>query len=870
MNDDTPKSSTSCSAWYSDPGTLLETLRRVEDRTPAPPTPDIPGYCDLVEIARGGQGIVYTAVQTSTNRRVAIKLLTPHAEHDDRARRRFEREVTLAARLRHPNIVRLYDSGTTADGRLFCVMDFIEGGSLRDHLAVLNAAADPHAPVPLPVLELFRTITLALTHAHQHGVIHRDLKPSNIRVDHAGNPHLLDFGLAKLAEGADALSASAPTITEHTGHFAGSLPWASPEQVAGDTSEIDVRTDIYSLGVMLHHAVTGQFPYDVTGPIRRSLNAIVETPPRPARATRPAVGRDLETVILTCLAKDKARRYQSAAELAEDLRRVIAAEPILAQADTAWQAVNRSLRRYRAAVALIAIAGVSLAAFALFMSLLYTRATRAETAAHRESAHATTINSFLQNMLASPNPGNLGRDATVRQVVDRAAKQLDADTSLETTERAALDGVIATTYASLGVFDEALRHATQAANTSAADLGPDAERTLEYRSLVASQLISLSRFDEAETLLNDALETARRSLADDSPVTLSLWSNLALVLAERGDYDQAIDIHRRVHDARARTLGPTNELTIASLHHLAIEESAAGRDDDSLAHYRQAADLATKSLGPDHPTTLNIRSGLAVVTEHQGDVAGSAALLRELVPIAERVWGPDHRDTNILKTNLAFALDKLGLYDESLTLTREIYESSRRTLGDAHTDTINARNGLAGALYQHGDYAEAAALLEESRRIALEQFGPHHVRSLDSGANLAQVLRRTGDLARASEVAEEVLADARVYFGDHHPDLAWYAKVAGDIRLERADAAGAVPLLREARELAALRHDATFECSVLKSLATALAAAGRQPEAERALDEYTTLMRAQGADEDAINALRASIADQTPDAPKDD
>ncbi|MEZ6319099.1 MAG: serine/threonine-protein kinase [Phycisphaerales bacterium] len=855
-SDGTP-GSVSDGAWYSDPGTLLETLRRVELDTHAAAVPEIAGYRDLVEIARGGQGVVFTAVQTSTNRRVAVKVLTPRAEHDDRARRRFEREVNLAARLRHPNIVRLYDSGTTEDGRLFCVMDFIEGGSLRDRLHEIQ----PHrrGPVPPEVLELFRTITLALSAAHQHGVIHRDLKPSNVRVDHAGTPYLLDFGLAKAVEGADALSGSTPTITEHSHQFAGSIPWASPEQVAGDPAEIDVRTDIYSLGVMLHHAVTGKFPYKITGSIRESLNAIAETPPAPARSVRPTVGRDLETVILTCLAKDKARRYQSAAELAEDLRRVIAGEPILAQADTAWQAVNRSIRRYRAALALIAIALVSLAGFGVVMSLMYTRATQAEAAAHRESARATTVNEFLKDMLASPDPGNMGRDVTVREVVDRAAAQLDTNKDLEASVRASLHAVIASTYASLGAFDLALDHATKAEHLSTDELGPDDARTLEYRDLVANELISLSRFDEAEPVLRDTVERARTKLGDEHPVTLTALSNLAIVLSERGAYDEAIEIHDRVHAIRVRTLGESSEKTIVSLHHRAIEESNAGRYDESLADYREAATRAMQALGPDHPTTLMIRSGLAVATEQQGDAAGSAAILRELVPIAERVWGPDHRETNILKSNLAFALDKLGDYDESLALMRAVYESARRTLGDAHTDTINAGNGLAGALYRHGDYADAAELLEESRRVALEQFGPHHVRSLDSGANLAQVLRTTGDLARASQVADEVLADARAYFGDGNPELAWYAKVAGDIRLERGDTPGAVERLEEARALADLGHDYDFQRSVRKSLAKALAAAGRRDDAQRVIDECVALMRDHGEDEDAIREVQTML-----------
>lgn len=844
------------SAWYSNPGVLLDTLRRVEQSTIESRTPEIPGYQDLLEIARGGQGVVFSAVQASTSRRVAIKLLTPSSEHDERARRRFTREVNLAARLRHPNIVRIYDSGSTRDGRLYCVMDFIEGGSLRDRLNALRSSEADNSPGLDETLRLFHTIVVALSAAHQRGVIHRDLKPSNIRVDSAGAPHLLDFGLAKAVEGGDTLSGSAPTITEGTGHFAGSLPWASPEQVSGSVSEIDVRTDIYSVGVMLHHALTGEFPYDVSGSIRQTLNAIAESEPAPVRSVRPGLGRDLETVILTCLAKDQAKRYQSASALAEDLRRVIAGEPILAQADSAWRAVNRSLRRYRAVAAAVGVGGVVLAVLSVVMSLLYTRAVRAEQATQHEATHATTVNQFLQDMLASPTPGNLGRDVSVREMVDRASVQLSSESELRPTARAALHGVVSSTYAAVGEFEDALSHARQAVSVSEGAGEASGERVIEYKNLVASQLISLSRYDEAERELDASLEAAGNQLGPEHPTTLSIRSNLALVLAERGAYDEAIQTHREVYETRSRVLGPVEESTITSLHHLAIEESAAGRYDDSLAHYREAAGLASGALGEEHPTTLSIRSGLAVAIEQQGDTRGSADLLRELVPIAERVWGPDHRDTNIMKTNLAFALDSLGEYEASLSLTREIYESSLRSLGASHTDTINARNGLAGALYRHADYAGAAALLEESRRAAIEAFGRLHVRSLDSGANLAQVLRRTDDLPRASEVAEEVLDDAHEYFGRENPELAWYTKVAGDIRYELGDAQGAVDRLEEARTLVMLQRDPGFLRSTLKSLARALIADGNTDRARQVVDECVTLMQELGDEESAIEEVR--------------
>ncbi len=848
------------SEWYSNPDVLLETLRRSEPPS-ARTTPVIPGYADLVELAAGGQGVVYTAYQESTKRRVAIKLLHTRSEDDPTARRRFEREIDLVARLRHPNIVRLYDSGSTDDGRLYCVMDFIEGEPLDEHLRSLAPAlpaSGQSASVGAPVLGLFRSIALALTHAHQRGVTHRDLKPSNIRVDREGTPHVLDFGLAKVI---DADPGSGMTITEHSGRFAGSLPWASPEQVAGDSAEIDTRTDIYSLGVMLYHAVTGSFPYDVSGSVRDVLNTIAETEPAPIRAALPGAGRDLERVILTCLHKDKDRRYQNAADVAEDLRRVMTGEPILAQSDSSWYTMRRTLRRYRAIAAGAVAALVTLAVFAGVMGVLFSRATIAEKRATDEAQRAQTVNEFLERMLASPDPGMLGRDVTVRSLLAQASVDLNSDADLQPLARASLHEVIARTYLSLGDYEHAESHAASAAELSQQGLGTAHERTIESQNLLAGVMLAQSRFDEADTLLTALLKTAQSSLGDEHPVTLSVWSNFAQARSEQGAFDEAIKIHARVYETRARVLGPTARDTLTSLHNLAVEESWAGRLDESKAHYELAAELTTQAFGLEHPDTISTMSSLAVAIEKQGDAAGSEAMLREILPRAVRVWGEDHRETNILRSNLAFSLEKLGRHDEALELTRSVYESSLATLGEHHTDTINAMNGFASALYQRQRYDEAADLLTEAVRLSQETFGPLHFRSLDSGMNLAQVLRRTGRLDEAALAAGQALKNAREFYaGQPHADLAWFTKVLGDIHYEMGDFGAAIPLHEEARQLVTLGNDEPYEINILKSLGRSYLAVGRTSEAGATLTACLGKMRLAGADEDSTREIEDLLA----------
>ena len=298
----------------------------------------IPGYTLLGELHRGGQGVVYQALQRSTKRRVAIKVMRegPFASDSDKAR--FEREVEILGQLNHPNIVTIHDSGSAA-GCFFYVMDYIAGQSLDAWMAA--RAMEHNTPTLLitGALGLFVKICGAINAAHLRGIVHRDLKPANILVDADGEPHILDFGLAKVATG-DLLE-GAPALVTQTGHFLGSLPWASPEQAEAHSGQIDTRTDVYSLGVILYQMLTGHFPYEVVGNMRDVLDRIVNAAPaRPSTICR-KINDEVETIVLKCLQKERERRYQTAGDLGQDVARYLAGEPIAARRDSLLYLLRR-------------------------------------------------------------------------------------------------------------------------------------------------------------------------------------------------------------------------------------------------------------------------------------------------------------------------------------------------------------------------------------------------------------------------------------------------------------------------------------------------------------------------------------------------
>jgi len=337
--------------------------------TPSNQLPDesIPGYQIIQEIHRGGQGVVYQAIQKSTKRRVAIKVMREGPFAGPHERSRFEREVQILAALQHPHIVAVHDSGV-ASGNFYFAMDYISGDALDRYVEQHDLSVED-------ALRLFAKVCEAMNAAHLRGIIHRDLKPANIRVDAEGEPHILDFGLARVGLGG--LTAdSRPQLMTMTGDFVGSPPWAAPEQAEGLPHLIDVRTDVYALGVILFQVLTGEFPYDVTGSILDVLERVRHAEPLRPSTLRRGIGDEVETIILKCLAKDRERRYQSAGEVARDINRYLAGEPIEAKRDSAVYVLKKALRRYRIPVA-VATAFVALLAVSLVISVsLWYRAQR--------------------------------------------------------------------------------------------------------------------------------------------------------------------------------------------------------------------------------------------------------------------------------------------------------------------------------------------------------------------------------------------------------------------------------------------------------------------------------------------------------------
>ncbi|MGH7132162.1 MAG: tetratricopeptide repeat protein [Phycisphaerales bacterium] len=751
-------------SWYHDESSLLAELRRTAVAVPA--TPHISGYEDLRELRRGGQGVVYAAEQKSTHRKVAVKVLLESGEGAIASRRRFEREVDLVASLRHPGVVNVYDSGVTDDGRPFLVMEFVEGQPLDQFVRTRGWAGRDGAR---SVVGLMVHIADAVQYAHHRGVIHRDLKPSNIRVSEDGLPHVLDFGLAKpLAASGGGLEASIST----SGQFLGSLAWASPEQAGGDPHAIDARTDVYAMGVLLYHTLTGRFPYEVSRGLRTTLDNIVKlTPARPTTAA-PWMDRELESVILRCLEKEPALRYQSAGDLAQDLNRWLAGEPVQAGGTGAWSTLRHTVRRHRAVLAIVSAALLLVGGVAVTMSVLYARALSAEAesrshlvqveAARSEAEHQASekdlVNQFLRDMLAAADPSADGRQAKVVDLLDRASKQIDGDTRLSPEARAALHQTIGNTYVSLGQHAAADPHLRAAAESRAELLGRDHPDTVASLVNLAYLRLQEGKHDEAEKLQRDAVARAIAHLTPEQRVRSGARQGLGMTLYERGRWDESEQVLREGL-AEARSAPGDNIVTAAQIaNSLAITLRHQSKLDEAEQLYRAELERIAASAGTDHAFALQLMNNLASLLHQRGNWGEAERLYRASAAGRDRLLGPSHPETITTRTNLAKFLADRQRFDDALPMYAELLVAARAGLGPEHPTTLTILNNYAKAL-QDADRLEEA---EEMNRLVVDLrtkvLGPDHPNTMISMSNLATLLAFRGKPEQSIEMQRELLA----------------------------------------------------------------------------------------------------------------
>jgi tetratricopeptide (TPR) repeat protein len=599
---------------------------------------DIPGFEIRGEIHRGGQGVVWRALQRSTRREVALKTLLSGSFASERERFLFEREVATVASLRHPNLVTLFESGVAPGGELWFAMELVEGRTLGE--AMPASFRDR--------VRMVAKIARAVAQAHRRGVIHRDLKPGNVLVDGSNEPKVLDFGIAR-TEG-DAAG-------ERAGEFLGTAAYAAPEQIRGEVDAIDVRTDVFALGLILYELLAGARPFDDAAS-RDGRLASLRREPVPSSVRNPGLRRelgdlagDLDAIVASCLAFDPAGRCQSAGELADDLDRCLAGFPVRARGDAFAYVAGKFVRRHRVASGLAAGLLLLVVASAASLAVLYARAER-----NRARAEAT-LAAFRDTMLAAdPEIGRGSRDLTVLEYFDAVAETAARDATVDPLVASTVLNTVEGIHLSFDDRDRPRERLERALGFARA-AGPDASEA------VAEALHNLGRFEllngrlaEARIRYEEALaERERLHGPDDSRNAMTL-QHLASTLRRLGALDDAEDRYARLLELQERVHGADSDEFAAAINGRAWVRRERGDRAGALAEFERARAIVVARHGPDDYRAARALSQIAVLKLELGRAAEAVADLESAVATIEQRKGPDAVTTLETRLTLAEAL----------------------------------------------------------------------------------------------------------------------------------------------------------------------------------------------------------------------
>jgi len=830
-------------------------------------------------IGEGGMGTVYRAEQTSPVRRqVALKIIRPGMD-SRQVLARFEAERQALALMDHPNIAKVFDAGQSppqaagGPARPYFVMELVPGVPITRY-------CDERRLTPRQRLELFVPVCRAVQHAHQKGVIHRDIKPSNVLVAEADGrpvPKVIDFGVAKAT--GDRLTSQ--TLETSLGAIIGTLEYMSPEQAEPGQPDIDTRSDVYSLGVLLYELLTGTTPFDrkrlKQAAWMESLRMIrEEDPPKPStrlstieelpaiaakRGIEPSrlsglVRGELDWIVMKSLEKDRGRRYATANGLAQDIENYLADAPVAACPPSLSYRVSKFARRHKVALAAAAACGLMLIAATVISTWQAVRATAAErharaseatalaalARADAEAANARAVNDFLQHDLlgqadaANQPAGARNPNITVREVLDRAGREVERKFADRPELEAATRLTLGRTYTNIGEYPSGRAHVERSLALRQSlhdDRHPD---TLDAMSALGHVLAMQGHYDDAEARFKHVLAIRERDLGPDHPLTLRALTHLAQLYALAQRYDWGESAIRQVLDRRLASQGPNHPDTLEIMQKLGMLYQLRGMPDRAEPLLEKALTGFRACSGPDHPSTLTCQHSLANNYRAQKRYAEAEPLIREVLELRKARLAPNHPATLLSMFEMALLVWKMGRLDEAAGLFEQVLTGRQARLGPDHNDTLATMNNLAIINLVRGRPAEAETLFKEVVRLRRARFGVDDADTIICMVNLGRHYHDTGRLADADSLLTESADLAVKHLTLAHPFSHTAMGNLALVRIDQGRAAEAEGLLRQLLDYQQLYQGTTSELSASagSAMAHCLIRQGKYAEAEAA------------------------------------
>ncbi len=701
--------------------------------------PESVGRYQVLEcLGRGGMGVVYRAEQDQPQRQVALKMMHAGLRSKD-LQRRFEFESSVLARLQHPGIAQIFEVATWDDGngaRPFFAMELVEGVALDQFVKEKHSIEAK--------LRLFIAICEAVHHAHQKGVIHRDLKPANIMITHDGVPKILDFGVARTTD-AD-LQATMYTLP---GQLVGTLTYMSPEQINSDSSQLDTRSDVYALGVILYELLAGQLPYDLADKSLAQVARIInEREPRSLASHDRKLRGDLTTIVSKALEKEPERRYASVFGLISDLRRFLAHEPIAARPASAVYQMTKFAQRNKTIVGGMAAMIVILLSATIVLSWQSARI-------NTEARTRQDVANFLREMLTSLDPAKTaGEPLTVRDMLDDASLRLENSFETVPSVRADLQGTVGSTYHLLGEYEQAEYHYRQAVNVLTQEHGIKDEKTLKILADFGLTLKELDRLEEAESILRDALSHIEDPV---SPIAIKVRRFLAIVMVGMGRTEEADALFRYNYNSLLHSHGDKSVEVASEAINLGSVLMDSKRHDEALPLLEESLATLRRELGDDDPVTISAINNVSAVYHNLGREEDSNELLREAVERSTRVLGPVHLHTLRRRHNMVRGAMRRGDYEASIAETANTVAICEQELGPTHSETLTWVEMLVTGL-------AFGRSMEEAEQVALswyERLESEHGPTSRSAGRMAYLVMNLYDSWGKEELEAEWLRRAK-------------------------------------------------------------------------------------------------------------